>query len=149
MTSESVHEVEIAYSQNSLLNKIQDYGLSKSTLCSKVRVNQIKLSELEVPEYYESESFESRLFHEIKGWHQSQNFEIFTSQINQLVYLWLNAIQDGTSTQITFSAPFVHHFNHTNDSQGRIADRNTEKTCGFEIQSLVDRLIEVRVGIRI
>jgi EAL domain-containing protein (putative c-di-GMP-specific phosphodiesterase class I)/GGDEF domain-containing protein len=100
MTSESVHEVEIAYSQNALLDKTHDYGLSKSTLCSKVRINQKKLADLEVDEYHQAESYVSKLFHEIRNWQPSQNFEIFTSQINQLVYLWLNAIQDGTSSHI-------------------------------------------------
>jgi EAL domain-containing protein (putative c-di-GMP-specific phosphodiesterase class I)/GGDEF domain-containing protein len=100
MTSESVHEVEIAYSQNTLLNKTHDYGLSKSTLCSKVSVNQKKLSELEVDEYLQADSYVSKLFHEIRNWQSSQNFEVFTSKINQLVYLWLNAIQDGSSTHI-------------------------------------------------
>ena len=97
--SANVHEVEITYSHQALLEKIQAYGLKEKFLCSKLKVNLTRLAQVEISHENQADNFLKQLCQTLKQWKPSQNFEAFTAQINQLVFLWSNAIYDGTSIQ--------------------------------------------------
>lgn len=98
-SNESGHEVEITYSHQALLDKIQAYELKENLLYSKLSVNLNKLTQVEITHKNQIDIFYSQLIEALKHWQASQNLETFTAQINQLIFLWLNAIQDGTSTK--------------------------------------------------
>ena len=97
--SELVHEVEIAYSQQALIDKLKIYGLNPQILHSKLRVNLVKLNQAEKVEGTQANDFLLQLCEALRNWPSGHYSESFTANINQLIFLWLNAIQDGTSTQ--------------------------------------------------
>ena len=94
--SEPVHEVEIAYSQQALMHKLQAYGLNPRTVHAKLRINISKLTQAEKTQ---TNDFLLQLCKALRNWLPGHSAESFTANLNQLIFLWLNAMQDGTSTQ--------------------------------------------------
>ena len=97
------HEVEISYSEKEILTKLISYSLKPHVVFSSLKVNLSALSQLEMSEKNSSNTFSYTLHDELKAWQPSQNLKTFTSQINRLIYIWLNAIEDGASTQSVLS----------------------------------------------
>ena len=95
----AAQEVEIAYSEQAILDKLQIYKLNPQTVFSKIKINLGALHQVELVDKSQENTFLQRLCNEIKNWQPSENLSSFTANINQLVFIWLNAIQDGASTQ--------------------------------------------------
>ena len=94
----NVHDVEIAYSEQEILDKLHTYKLSTQRLNTKLVVNLNHLSRIKSPEHIQTGSFLFMLCEALKNW-QSADLNQLTAQVNVLIYLWLNAIQDGVSTR--------------------------------------------------
>ncbi len=102
-STETTHEVEIAYTVATLQEKIATYGLKQNHLYSKLRVNLHKLKLVAPSEEIQPESALLPLYNRLKEWHPAHTPETFTAEINQLIFLWLTAIQDGASTRDVFN----------------------------------------------
>jgi EAL domain-containing protein (putative c-di-GMP-specific phosphodiesterase class I)/GGDEF domain-containing protein len=98
-TTETLQEVEISYTEQSLIEKLSTQGLKPNAVYLAVKVNQKLLTQAEQSLKSAVNSFLFQLGYELKNWHSSNDFKEFTAKINQLVFLWLNAIQDGASMQ--------------------------------------------------
>jgi EAL domain-containing protein (putative c-di-GMP-specific phosphodiesterase class I)/GGDEF domain-containing protein len=96
---EQFQEIEIAYTEQSLLEKLSQYKLKPDAVLSRLKINLTALIQAEVSENTSENTFLSQLCAELKNWPKTQDIKTFTSNINQLVFLWLNAVQDGASTQ--------------------------------------------------
>jgi EAL domain-containing protein (putative c-di-GMP-specific phosphodiesterase class I)/GGDEF domain-containing protein len=92
-------EVEIAYTEQTLIEKLHTYQLKPEALFSKLKVNYDALTLVETNEKTSNNVYLSQLYSVLKDWSASQYISDFTASINQLIFLWLNAMQDGTSTQ--------------------------------------------------
>lgn len=97
--AELVHEIEISYTEQSLNQKLQNYGLNPQTVYDKLRVNLSALNVAEKVEKSQTNAFYVQLCEALREWLPGHNADSFTAHINQLIFLWLNAMQDGTSTQ--------------------------------------------------
>ena len=98
-TEVELQEVEIAYSVQAILDKLLAYQLKPQAVLSNLKVNLNVLQQAEIIIKKQSNSFLQLLAVEIKNWPASQDLPSFISHINQLIFAWLNAIQDGASTQ--------------------------------------------------
>ena len=98
-----VQEVEIAYSEQALVHKLQSYALRPHKIYSKISVNLAKLKQVETSEQIQPGSFSFQLCEALKHWTPDHHFGTFTAYINQLIFLWLTAIQDGASSQSILS----------------------------------------------
>ena len=96
-------EVEITYSAPALAKKIQTHGLKPLAVYSKLGVNLANLEQAELAEKIQTNSFLLQLYEALKHWQANQGVESFSANINQLIFLWLNAIQEGASTQTILS----------------------------------------------
>ena len=98
-TAAELQEVEITYSGQAILDKLLSYQLKPQVILSNLKVNLNVLQQAEITKNTQSNSFLQQLATEIKNWPASQDLPSFTSHINQLIFAWLNAIQDGASVQ--------------------------------------------------
>lgn len=92
-------EVEISYSEASLLDKLNLHKLSLKAVLSNLSIDSYALNELEKSEHRSSNTRCSELTIKIKEWPKSQHINTFINNINQLVFLWLSALEEGTSVQ--------------------------------------------------
>jgi EAL domain-containing protein (putative c-di-GMP-specific phosphodiesterase class I)/GGDEF domain-containing protein len=92
-------EVEITYTKETLVKKLHAYQLKPESLLSHLKVNLDTLALAETSKKTPTSSYLSQLYAKLKNWPRNQNLPTLTSNINQLIFLWLNAIQDGASTQ--------------------------------------------------
>lgn len=97
--NEAVHEVEIAYTQQALSDKLRSYGLKSKALSSRLKINLTRLAQIEKSEEIKDQSFLFKLCESLKHWPTSHDMDTFTAHINHLIFLWLNSAQDGVSTQ--------------------------------------------------
>jgi EAL domain-containing protein (putative c-di-GMP-specific phosphodiesterase class I) len=100
---EGTKEVEIAYSEQAILEKLRAYQLKPQTVYSNLKINLNALALAEASEHEKSSTFLLQLCAELKNWQPSQNLTAFTGDINHLVFLWLTTIQEGASTQSIFN----------------------------------------------
>ncbi len=94
---ETSQEVEIAYTQQLVLNKLLAYQLKPKTVFSNIQINHSALQQAEQAVKYNA--YLHQLANEISNLPASKDITTFTSNINQLIFTWLNAIQDGASTE--------------------------------------------------
>ncbi len=99
LANETSQEVEISYSEQLLIEKLSAQELKPNHLLSALTVNKKLLTKVEQSQQSEVNSFLFQLDFALKNWLSSRNFTEFTDKINQLIFLWLNAIQDGASIQ--------------------------------------------------
>ena len=98
-TKSAPQEVEIAYSEQAILDKLLAYRLKPQAVLSNISVNLQALQQVEITKNKQPNTFLQQIATEIKNWPTRQDLPTFTSNINQLIFAWLNAIQDGASTQ--------------------------------------------------
>jgi hypothetical protein len=92
-------EVEISYSEVSLLDKLNLHKLSLKAVLSNLNVDSDALTELEKSEHHSSNTYCHQIKTKLKEWPKSQDITTFTNNINQLVFLWLSALEEGASAQ--------------------------------------------------
>ncbi|MGB7816473.1 MAG: EAL domain-containing protein [Methylotenera sp.] len=96
---EKLQEVEIAYTEQAVLDKLHAYGLKPKTLFSNLKINIKALEQAKIAENPQINPFLSQLSSTLKNWQSGHDLKTFTADINRLIFLWLNAMQDGASTQ--------------------------------------------------
>jgi EAL domain-containing protein (putative c-di-GMP-specific phosphodiesterase class I)/GGDEF domain-containing protein len=96
-----MNEVDIAYSEQALLAKLLAYEIKPEAVFSSLKVNLDALAQAqkEISEQLSTNTYLLQLYSALENWSASQYISGFTDHINQLIFLWLNAIQDGASTQ--------------------------------------------------
>ncbi len=92
-------EVEITYSAQALLEKLQLYSLTPNALYANLKLD---LATLKQSEATHANTYFSALYAALKQWQTPNDMTSFSTQMNQLVFLWLNAIQDGAGIQDIF-----------------------------------------------
>ena len=102
--TETAQEVEISYTEQSLNEKLSAQGLKPNQVAFALKANKQLLAQAEQAANTQLASAEVNVYllqlaDALKNWQTCTSFSDFTSKINQLIFLWLNAIQDGASTQ--------------------------------------------------
>ena len=93
---EQPHEIEISYTTEALVEKLHQYKIKPQHAYTKVIVDQSKLTKLK--DGLTEGTFLSQLCEFVSDW-QSKDASSFTRNINQLVYLWMQAIEHDENTQ--------------------------------------------------
>ena len=107
-TPHQPQEVEIIFTEQDIINKLNAYALKPEMVFSKLRINNgalkkaFNLGNLDSKTDHHN-TYLLALHDALKNWQPSQNLNIFCTQINQLIFYWLNAMQDGASTQQVLS----------------------------------------------
>ena len=86
-------ETELHVTEAQVLTKLIDYQLKPQRVFLKLRVNSAKLNALE------EKSNLNNLVVKLKAWQPCNNISTFTQHINQLVSIWLDAMQQGSDRQ--------------------------------------------------
>jgi EAL domain-containing protein (putative c-di-GMP-specific phosphodiesterase class I)/GGDEF domain-containing protein len=97
VVSTEFQEVDITYSEQVLLDKLANYQLKPEVVCKKLTINLSALAQVENSEQFSNNTYLAQLGAAIKNWPEGQDFTGFTVNTNQLIFLWLNATQDGVS----------------------------------------------------
>jgi EAL domain-containing protein (putative c-di-GMP-specific phosphodiesterase class I)/GGDEF domain-containing protein len=104
-STDADQEVEISYTEQQLTEKLTAQTLKQKQVLFSLKVNKKQLAEATSYEPINQlepgsiNSFLSQLEFSLENWLSSKDFTEFTSKINQLIFLWLNALQAGASTQ--------------------------------------------------
>jgi len=96
--SELPLEIEITYSEQQIVHKLQHYSLNQQTLFSHLKINAKALKNCVAFKKSHHQSlgdFQSAL----QTWPKITHLSQFSQQINQLIFLWLNAIQNGENVE--------------------------------------------------
>ena len=92
-------EVEMQYSEQQISDKLIYYALDSNRLLSRLNINLAKLEMVVHANQIDSDFSLLQLKNALANWPTKLNLISFTSNINQLVFLWLNAIQNNVSMQ--------------------------------------------------
>ena len=106
IATEVMQEVEISYTEQAFSDKLSIHGLKPSKMLLSLEVNkqlldqavQLQLNTQSAPA--ENNDSLGQLIEALNCWQACESYADFTRKINQLIFLWLNAIQDGVSTQM-------------------------------------------------
>lgn len=106
IATEVMQEVEISYTEQVFSDKLSILGLKPSRMLLSLEVNkkllaqavQLQLNTQSAPA--ENNDSLSQLIEALNCWQACESYADFTRKINQLIFLCLNAIQDGVSTQM-------------------------------------------------
>ena len=106
--SHNQQEVEIVYTEQDVVNKLNAYALKPQTVLSKLLTNNEKLKKAFnvdnlQPNTDQTNTYLNALHDALKYWKPCQDLNTFCRQVNQLIFCWLNAMQDGASTQQVLS----------------------------------------------
>ena len=107
-TPHQPQEVEIIFTEQDIINKLNTYALKPEMVFSKLSINNgalkkaFNVDKLQ-PNTEQTNTYLLALHDALKNWQPSQNLNNFCTQINQLIFYWLNAMQDGASTQQVLS----------------------------------------------
>ena len=106
--SHKQQEVEIVYTEQDVVNKLNAYALKPQTVLSKLLTNNERLKKAFngdnlQPNTDQTNTYLLALHDALKNWQPSQDLNTFCRQVNQLIFCWLNAMQDGASTQQVLS----------------------------------------------
>ena len=86
-------ETELQITEALILNKLIDYQLKPQRVFSKLTVNTTKLNVLD------KELNLVKLQAKLNAWQPCDNISTFTQHINQLISIWLDAMQQGANMQ--------------------------------------------------
>lgn len=96
LTHEPTLEVEIAYTEQEIADKLKHYLIDQKTLFASLKVDA---STLERQRSQDDTPALSAFQYALTHWTNAQTLNQFSQQINQLIFLWLNAFQTNTSIQ--------------------------------------------------
>ena len=92
------HEVDISYSNEELINKLEQYEIAPNIAYSKVTINRSSL--LLLKNELNRDSYLNRLCEFVDNWQSKTDASVFTRNVNQLIFLWINAIVADENTQV-------------------------------------------------
>ena len=104
-----IQEVEIAYSPEAILEKLHIHQINPNVAYSKLHVDVAKLAKLQKEFNQDSSLFQ--LCEVVKSWKGQHNNASFTANINQLIYLWLNAFDNDADTNTLLNILKCFQFN--------------------------------------
>lgn len=87
-------EVEIVYSPEAIAELLSLHQLNPKIVYTKLCIDAAKLATLQ--QQFEPGSFVHQLIQAVKDWPQNNDAASFATGINELIYLWLNAFDNGT-----------------------------------------------------
>jgi len=96
---EAVLEIEIAYSDEEIAQKLQHYSLEQPRLFTHLSINRKALKNCGSSMKSDGSEFLLELENTLYNWSKHLDLSQFTQLINQLIFIWLNAIQDGVKVQ--------------------------------------------------
>lgn len=94
---QQMHEVEITYSTEVLIEKLRQQKIQPQAAFSKIIINKSRLASLQGELLEDSYLFQ--LCQLVKHWQLIKNASAFTDNVNQLIFLWINAIEADEDTQ--------------------------------------------------
>ncbi len=92
-------EVEIAFKPQKIIEKLKYAQINPNTVTSKLRVDKHFL-ELQQQSMDASSSLYA-LCDTLKNWSPGRDIDSFTDYINQFIYVWLNALDEGSPLETT------------------------------------------------
>ncbi|MES2579216.1 MAG: EAL domain-containing protein [Pseudomonadota bacterium] len=92
-------EIEIAYTEQEIAHKLNHYSLNQKSLFANLNVNSEALQKCVSLKENHNNVFLIDLKKALNDWQKNLNLSQFSQHINQLIFLWLNAIQNSFSIQ--------------------------------------------------
>jgi EAL domain-containing protein (putative c-di-GMP-specific phosphodiesterase class I)/GGDEF domain-containing protein len=112
-------EVEIAYDNQKIIEKLNVFQLKPDVVLTKLKVDVPFLTSQQ--QSFDVSSYLYALCDTLKSWPSQQHIDTFTDYINQVVYLWLNAIDEGALLEKTLKLvncfTLKNHFGFSKTSQ--------------------------------
>ncbi len=93
--SEPPLEIEITYSEQQIAHKLQHYSLNQQSLFTHLKINSKVLKNCAISKKNHDNLSLVELKNALQVWPKITNLSHFSQQINQLIFLWLSAIQNG------------------------------------------------------
>ncbi len=93
-------EVEISYSEQEIATKLAQYGLNQTELFNQLKVDARQLQNTINTHQVNSNSYLTAIADALVASQNQRNLSEFTAYINQLVFLWLNALQNHVDVQV-------------------------------------------------
>lgn len=94
-------EIEIAYSTKTIVEKLHQHQLKPQIVFSRLSINITRLAALK--KEHQKDSFLFALCEAIENWETQGEATSFTANLNQLIYLWLNAFDNDAQTDDIFN----------------------------------------------
>lgn len=91
-------EIEIAYTTHEIAHKLIHYSLHQNTLFSQLHID-LNALKIESAKKTDQQDFLLEFENALSTWPKNLDLNQFTQHINQLIFLWLNAIENGIKTQ--------------------------------------------------
>lgn len=92
-------EIEITYTEQEIAHKLSHYALNQKSLFANLKVNSEALQKCAALSDDPNNHFLIDLKNALNDWPKNLNLSQFSQHINQLIFLWLNATQNGLSIQ--------------------------------------------------
>ena len=114
-------EIELRYSEQEITHKLNQYALSSNQLLSNLHINLAQLEKIAALNQLDGDFCLLELKNALADWPTQLSLNSFTTKINELVFLWLNAIQNNASMQT------ILHLLRCFESKSFFNHRNTNK----------------------
>ncbi len=137
-----VPEIEISYQEQEISDKLDYYGLQQDRLLANLTINIALLEKQVRTEKIDADVLLSPLKEALVAWPQRLNLSQFTNHINQLIFLWLSAIQHHARLQTVlnlmrcFESKSVFSSDYSNKFHLFLFDLVAETTQQFQQQQL-------------
>ena len=96
-------EVEISYSEQEIADKLVRYGLVQSVLFNQLKTDEKQLKIVVNSHQIDSNPLLASIKNTLLACPSKQNLSVFTAYINQLIFVWLSAVQHSANIQIIFN----------------------------------------------
>ena len=94
-----MYDVEIAYDNQKIVEKLNSYKINSDIVLSRLKVDTGYLTTQQDKLTHSSNLY--TFCEALKSWSPQQNINFFTNYINNIIYHWLNAIDEGVSLETT------------------------------------------------
>ena len=99
-TEASGFEVEITYSEQEIADKLRRYGLVQTALFNQLKIDEKQLKSVLNSHQVDSNPLLASIKNILLACPSKQNLSVFTAYINQLIFVWLSAVQNSANIQI-------------------------------------------------
>ncbi len=94
-----VAEIEVSYTEQQIADKLTHYTINPSQLFSHLKVNVNQIETIIFAYSVKDEFFLLPLKNALSNWPANLDLKSFTANLNQLIFLWLSAIEHHTDVQ--------------------------------------------------
>lgn len=99
-TTDNLVQVEVSFSPQALQQKFEQLGLNTNAVSQTLNLDLTKLNKIEADANTPSLT---ELCSLLRDYPEKANWDTLTAYINQLIYLWLNAIEEGATPGLVLS----------------------------------------------